>query len=146
MSETLGYGGSEIFPKQTEILVERGDTGNFLNLPYHGGIRGLRYTFKDNGDAAKLEEFYTIYEQWSQTREQIESLTIKEERKVKSEETFEEGPPCLNKLAEDGFGEGSRNNALFNLAIYEQKANPDNWQDKVMSDNQKYMDLSLIHI
>ena len=140
MSETLGYGGSEIFPKQTEILIERGDTGNFLNLPYHGGIRGLRYTFKDNGDAAKLEEFYTIYEQWSQTREQIESLTIKEERKVKSEEIFEEGPPCLNKLAEDGFGEGSRNNALFNLAIYEQKANPDNWQDKVMSDNQKYMD------
>ena len=27
--------GSEIFPKQTEILVERGDTGNFLNLPYY---------------------------------------------------------------------------------------------------------------
>ena len=36
MSEALGFGGSEIFPKQTEILVERGDTGNFLNLPYHG--------------------------------------------------------------------------------------------------------------
>ena len=33
MAEALGYGGSEIFPKQTEILVERGDTGNFLNLP-----------------------------------------------------------------------------------------------------------------
>ena len=29
----LGYEGSEIFPKQTEILVDRGDTGNFLNLP-----------------------------------------------------------------------------------------------------------------
>jgi hypothetical protein len=28
----LGYEGCEIFPKQTEILVERGDTGNFLNL------------------------------------------------------------------------------------------------------------------
>ena len=42
MSEALGYGGSEIFPKQTEILVERGDTGNFLYLPYHGGVRGLR--------------------------------------------------------------------------------------------------------
>ena len=28
----LGYEGSEIFPKQTEILVDRGDTGNFLNL------------------------------------------------------------------------------------------------------------------
>ena len=35
ISDTLGYEGVEIFPKQTEILVERGDTGNFLNLPYH---------------------------------------------------------------------------------------------------------------
>ena len=35
MSIILGYEGSEIFPKQTEILVERGDTGNFLNLPYY---------------------------------------------------------------------------------------------------------------
>jgi len=34
MSVILGYEGSEIFPKQTEILVDRGDTGNFLNLPY----------------------------------------------------------------------------------------------------------------
>ena len=34
MAIILGYEGSEIFPKQTEILVERGDTGNFLNLPY----------------------------------------------------------------------------------------------------------------
>ena len=28
MAKSLGYEGSEIFPKQTEILVERGDTGN----------------------------------------------------------------------------------------------------------------------
>jgi len=35
ISDALGYSGVEIFPKQTEILVERGDTGNFLNLPYH---------------------------------------------------------------------------------------------------------------
>jgi hypothetical protein len=33
MAIILGYEGSEIFPKQTEILVERGDTGNFLNYP-----------------------------------------------------------------------------------------------------------------
>ena len=33
MAATLGFEGCEIFPKQTEILVDRGDTGNFLNLP-----------------------------------------------------------------------------------------------------------------
>jgi|TARA_R100001460_G_scaffold42670_8_gene78863 hypothetical protein len=138
MSEALGYGGSEIFPKQTEILVERGDTGNFLNLPYHGGTRGLRYTFKAGGEAASLEEFYTIYEEWSQTREQIESIVVKE--KVKTKEAFEDGPPCLNKLADEGFGEGSRNNALFNVSVFCKKAHPDDWENQVGIYNQKYMD------
>ena len=136
MSEALGYTGSEIFPKQTEILVERGDTGNFLNLPYHGGIRGLRYTFEAGGKAASLESFYSIYDEWAQTREQIENIVVKKAEVV---EIFPDGPPCLNRLAEEGFGEGSRNNALFNLAIYRQKASPDNWQDILEDDNHKYM-------
>ena len=136
MSEALGYAGSEIFPKQTEILVERGDTGNFLNLPYHGGIRGLRYTFEAGGNAASLESFYSIYDEWSQTKEQIENIVVKKAEVV---EIFPDGPPCLNQLAKEGFGEGSRNNALFNLAVYRKQADPDNWEDKVMEDNQKYM-------
>ena len=57
-AKTLGYEGSEIFPKQTEILVERGDTGNFLNLPYYNNTKGLRYAFDDNGNALTLEQFY----------------------------------------------------------------------------------------
>ena len=136
MADALGYAGSEIFPKQTEILVERGDTGNFLNLPYHGGVRGLRYAMKAGGEAATLESFYSIYDEWAQTKKQIEDIVIKE---IKVDEAFEHGPPCLNRLAKEGFGEGSRNNALFNVAIYHKQANPDNWEDKVMEDNQKYM-------
>ncbi len=91
MADALGYAGSEIFPKQTEILVERGDTGNFLNLPYHGGVRGLRYAIKAGGEAASL------------------------------------------------FGEGSRNNSLFNIAVYCKKAFED-WENQVGQYNQKYMD------
>ena len=93
MAEALGYAGSEIFPKQTIIHVEKGDTGNFLNLPYHGGIRGLRYTFEAGGEAASLESFYSIYDEWVQTKEQIEQIKIK---KVVEEEAFKNGPPCLN--------------------------------------------------
>jgi hypothetical protein len=136
MAEALGYAGSEIFPKQTEILVERGDTGNFLNLPYHGGTRGLRYTFKAGGEAASLESFYSIYDEWAQTKEEIENIIVKKTEVV---EAFQDGPPCLNKLAQDGFGEGSRNNALFNVAVYHKQASPDNWEDKVMEDNSKWM-------
>ena len=41
MAIILGYEGSEIFPKQTEILVDRGDTGNFLNLPYYNDMKEI---------------------------------------------------------------------------------------------------------
>ena len=136
MADALGYAGSEIFPKQTEILVERGDTGNFLNLPYHGGVRGLRYAIKAGGEAASLESFYSIYDEWAQTREEIEQITVKE---TKVEEAFEQGPPCLNRLATEGFGEGSRNNSLFNIAVYCKKAFED-WENQVGQYNQKYMD------
>ena len=56
----LGYGGSEVFPKQIQ-LKSQDDTGNFLNLPYFNGDDTTRYAFKQDGSAATLEEFYTIY-------------------------------------------------------------------------------------
>ena len=34
ISAFLGYGGCEVFLKQEQLLVERGDVGNFINLPY----------------------------------------------------------------------------------------------------------------
>ena len=42
----LGYGGSEVFPKQTE-LKSKDDTGKFLNLTYFNGGNTTRYTFND---------------------------------------------------------------------------------------------------
>ena len=60
-------------------------------------------------------------------------------KKTEVVESFKDGPPCLNTLAQDGFGEGSRNNALFNVAVYHKQANPDTWEDKVMEDNSKWM-------
>ena len=138
MAEALGYEGSEIFPKQTEILAERGDIGNFLNLPYHGGMRGLRYAMDESGNALSLEDFYTYYEQKAQTSDQVQKIIVTKEV-VKKNEAFKDGPPCLNKLADEGFGEGSRNNALFNVAVFHKQANPDTWEDKVMEDNTKWM-------
>ena len=83
-----------------------------------------------------LEDFYKLYDVYACSREEVEKIEIKEE---KIEEVFKDGPPCLNRLARDGFGEGSRNNALFNVAIYFKQANPDSWQDKVVEANLKYM-------
>ena len=137
MSQALGYEGSEIFPKQTEILVERGDTGNFLNLPYYNNTKGLRYAFDDNGDALTLEQFYIAYDKYSCTRGDVEGIQITTEKR---EEAFPLGPPCLNKLASIGFGQGSRNNALFNIAVFYKQSQPDTWEDKIVEANLKHMD------
>ena len=136
-AKTLGYEGSEIFPKQTEILVERGDTGNFLNLPYYNNTKGLRYAFDDNGDALTLEQFYIAYDKYSCTRGDVEGIQITTEKR---EEAFPLGPPCLNKLASIGFGQGSRNNALFNIAVFYKQSQPDTWEDKIVEANLKHMD------
>ena len=64
-----------------------------------------------------------------------------EDKKI--EEAFPSGPPCLNKLASTGFGEGSRNNALFNIAVYYKQAHPDSWEDKIVEANLKYMEPKL---
>ena len=89
MAKTLGYEGSEIFPKQTEILVDRGDTGNFLNLPYHNEMKGLRYAIKDDGEAASLSEFFEMYSEYVQDK--LEEVKIEQ---PKITEAFIDGPPC----------------------------------------------------
>ena len=137
MAIVLGYEGSEIFPKQTEILVERGDTGNFLNLPYYNDTKGLRYAIDDNGNALTLEQFYTAYDKYSCTKGDVEGIRVAEQKR---EEAFPLGPPCLNKLASIGFGEGSRNNALFNIAVFYKQSKPDTWEDEIVKANMKFMD------
>jgi hypothetical protein len=69
-------------------------------------------------------------------QDKLEEVKIEQ---PKITEAFIDGPPCLNRLAKDGFGEGARNNALFNIAVYYKQATPDTWEDELVKSNQKYM-------
>jgi hypothetical protein len=129
----LGESGREIFPKQSEILVERGDTGNFLNLPYFGGNETLRYAIKEDGTAATLEEFYRFYDDAVQDAPLTPPETLS-----KPEQPIKDGPPCLQTLCNQGFPEGTRNNGLFNIGIYLKRTGIVNWEDKLAEHNQKY--------
>ena len=131
-SSLLGEAGREIFPKQSEILVERGDTGNFLNLPYFGGNNTTRYAFKDDGTAATLEEFYELYKKYVQDI----PLEIPEVKKTQ-DDPIKEGPPCLKILCEQGFSEGHRNNGLFAIGVYLKKRF-EKWEDKLLEYNHKF--------
>jgi len=133
-SALLGEAGREIFPKQAEILVDRGDTGNFLNLPYFGGDAGTRYAFNGDGTAATLEEFFRLYES------NVQSLPLNfPEAPKQAESPVKDGPPCLQALCAQGFPEGTRNNGLFNIGIYLKRAFPGSWEDKLVEYNIKHV-------
>jgi hypothetical protein len=131
----LGEAGREIFPKQAEILVDRGDTGNFLNLPYYGGDNSTRYAIKADGTSATLEEFFELYEAFAQS-----GTPTPPEPPKKETAPIKDGPPCLQALCSQGFPEGTRNNGIFNIGIYLKKQSPASWEDKVVEHNIKFFD------
>ena len=61
-ASVLGWGNCEIFPKQEELLAERGDVGNFINLPYQNAKYTTRYALQKNGNSLDLEKFLDLAE------------------------------------------------------------------------------------
>ena len=57
LAAAIGYGQAEIFPKQTQLLLERGDRGSTLNMPYFGGENSTRYAYGKEGEALTPQEF-----------------------------------------------------------------------------------------
>jgi hypothetical protein len=129
----LGYGGVEIFPKQREILVDRGDLGSWLNMPYFDGENSLRYGLSKKGKALSLDKFIEFVAERTLTPEELETLEIPIIDDVK------DGPPCLQVLLKQGFPEGTRNNGLFNVGVYLKKSNPEKWEEEIEDYNRKYV-------
>ena len=143
LAAALGFSGSEIFPKQTTILLDRGDTGNFLNMPYHSAKNSTRYAFDDDGNGLTAEEFVEYVKPYITTPANFHKLDFS--FGIKKQEHLDKGPPCLQHLCAQGFGEGSRNNALFNLGVYARLADSENWETLVQRYNMDYLVPPLSH-
>ena len=76
MSASLGFASNEIFPKQSEILSERGDTGNFLNMPYFGGDETTRYSLNKEGSVNTLDQFLDYAEEQQLSEKELEKLKV----------------------------------------------------------------------
>jgi hypothetical protein len=128
----LGYAGCEVFPKQVE-RTSADDVGNWINLPYFKARATPRYALIQ-GRGVQLGEFLDHAESFRVTAKQLEAA------EPASGELFADGPPCLQSLAPGGFPEGTRNEGLFNVAVYFRMKNPDGWEDDVRQFNQDKMD------
>lgn len=133
----IGKGQSEIFPKQKELLLERGDRGNCLNMPYFGGDDSMRYGLGPTGEALSLEEFVKLAKKSLLTKKALDALSIVSEEK--EPDWIADGPPCLQHLAQQGFPQGTRNNSLFNIGVYLRKRYDDEWEPKLEEINHKCM-------
>lgn len=138
MAVIIGYGSSEIFPKQRHVHVDRGDLGSWLNMPYFNGDESNRYGIKMNGMAMTLEEFLHEAESKQQPPIYLEETSFR--KKPKNDPDFGDGPPCMQHLAAAGFPEGTRNKGLFALAVFARKKYGDRWKDMVERWNRDYFD------
>lgn len=130
----LGFGGSEIFPKQTRVLVDSGDLGNWLNMPYYRGDETDRYCVNDQGRGLTVRQFLARAEAARMSPDEMISLRVATE----ADSEFRDGPPCLQHLTSTGFPEGTRNNGLFALGTFLKKKHPDRWELMLEQVNQRY--------
>lgn len=136
LAAMLGFGGSEIFPKQTKVLTESGDLGNWLNMPYLGGDDTERYAVNEQGRGLTLRQFLAKAEAARQTPDEMVSLG---RGTVREDDEFRDGPPCLQHLSQVGFQEGGRNNGLFAIGVFLKKKFPDKWELLLDQFNQRYL-------
>lgn len=156
LAAIIGFADSEIFPKQTGIKGEQGDSGSWMVMPYFGGDFGgklkMQYGLKKTGAEMTIEEFLSAAERAKVTEDHIAELrqrSIAEDKPATNgsgkkgghrvKKAYGDGPPCLQFMAETGFPEGGRNNALLHIGVYLKRAFPADWKNKLMEDNQKYM-------
>lgn len=126
----LGFGSSEIFPKQDE--VKPGDVGNWINLPYYNVSDTNRYAFNKLGPLL-LPEFLEMAE------------TIKNGDRLSAyiQDLEPEGmPPCLTNFYRNGVDEGNRNEIMYSFAVFLKKSGA-NIEEDLLNINYKVLSTPL---
>ncbi len=141
-ASALGWGASEIFPKQD--AVDGDNAGSWVNMPYHAGDRSLRYAIDpDTGTALDASEFLDLTYDAAVTPEALAEWPIvappdvttaqapgrpsepewAPDPTVPDDADYPGHPPCLAAILRAGVRDGTRNEVLFNLALTYKKEN-----------------------
>ena len=137
LAASIGYGQAEIFPKQTQLLLDRGDRGSTLNMPYFGGENSTRYAYGLAGEALTPEQFIKRVEEITLTIKEIEKLEASP--LVEKIDWLDQSPPCIQHLVVQGFPKGTRNSGLFNVGVFLRKKYPDEWEKRLELTNLEHM-------
>ncbi len=127
----LGYGTSEIFPKQGKLIngkEGKRQFGNWINLPYFDitGPNGtMRYAVRD-GKKFSLVEFLDHAEKNKASEKELHADSLAE---------HPDAPPCIQRVLVNGVAQGHRNEAIYNVAVYLRKAFPEQAEQKARDAN-----------
>ena len=116
----LGYGASEVFPKQD--VLHGTDVGNWINLPYHDVVgQCIRYGIDRDG-AMVLPKFLDIAEDMAKNADL--------EAEYGEQELEPDGmPPCLTHFYHSGASEGGRNEVLYSMGVFGRKSDQVDLED-----------------
>lgn len=135
MASALGYAKAEIFPKQDSILIEKGDVGNFINMPYFDAENTLRYAMNEAGEAMTVEEFLDAVDRNRVDLSAMEFLSYVDEDTPKDDVPerawLKEVPPCIRHKLREGAIETERNHWAFQYTVFAKKKDIDNWKGLV---------------
>lgn len=133
IASVLGFGGSEIFPKQNQILSNRGDVGSWINMPYFNRHDTNRFCYGEDMSKLPSGRFTELVLERRYKKDAFQSIGTMEGGDIT------DGPPCLQFLCGQGFPEGTRNDGLFNVGVYLRKKSPDTWRTNIESYNHKFL-------
>jgi hypothetical protein len=112
-------------------------------MPYFGGAETNRFGIGPNGERLTPEQFLDLADMIQSTQGLIEVIQPPQLRALG--DRWEGAPPCLQTLAINGFGEGGRNKALFNIGVYLRKRYDDEYREHLDGYNSDFMSPPLGH-
>lgn len=113
-----------VFPKQDALAT--GQFGNWINLPYFDAVSTGRYAVLADGKRLSLSDF----------------LDLADASRFELLDLDGYAPPCISSLVKraDKVTQGGRNNALFHIAVYLNKACPDSLMESLKGYNERFLD------
>jgi hypothetical protein len=118
-----------LFPASSSHVDTMKNAGAWINLPYFDHEKTLQYAYHPKTQAVmNLKEFLD----YAETHKFGSDFA---ELKFIDGSLFNDGPPCLQILFEQGVVVGNRHYTLLNAAIYAKKKHLGDWPDKVKAYN-----------
>ena len=111
----IGYPDAEVFPKQD--VIDNGGHGNWINMPFAGGDRSLRYAYGDDG-ALTPDEFLDFAKSRRITAAALAAITVPDARTdgVDDVTQHRSRPREYWRSLLEGMPDGNRDDTLASIA------------------------------